>query len=461
MIYPKELQKRIPEIESIIASWPVQKPIDEVMSWILQFDDIDFDIAIRIIRNLNVIGPKDLESALSVAYSKLIRHSIEKDSKITNTNTVYLTFGSAAKSGSMIAYHFRNINGLASEYFLSQESLGLIKDGKISNLVLLDDIIASGNQSSKLLHSVSDTARKLGINNIYVLTAIGFKTGIDKIANTQLADVFAAIEYDDCDTVNSKDSSFYSGMTYEARQTAYQKLTNKYKGIGFEGLGALLSFYYNTPNTTLHCIWNSSNGWIPLFQRKFDLNIEGPKTYSVDDLTRLNTAEVEVKKNECNIYVEGKLEELFLQELAKQHNKFGYESLNIISIGPFYSQPLVEELRKLAEKTYFVTTEPLDNETPHIQNIKASVGEDNITYMKPVLTNFDITKVQEAETFSKILDWDFINEKEDESYKWYLIESKLFKKAVMTYRIDNIRELVEHCSIEGAFDDVINILKKK
>ncbi len=41
---------------------------------------------------------------------------------------------------------------------------------------------------------------------------------------------------------------------------------------GYGGIGALLVFYYNTPNTTLPIVWSSLNGWIPLFRRVNRIN---------------------------------------------------------------------------------------------------------------------------------------------------------------------------------------------
>ena len=43
-----------------------------------------------IIGNLNVIGSADLNIALNVAYSKLLRHAQEKGNKISTTNTLYM-----------------------------------------------------------------------------------------------------------------------------------------------------------------------------------------------------------------------------------------------------------------------------------------------------------------------------------------------------------------------------------
>ena len=169
MKYPKYLENRIEEISSVVKSWPVEKSLEEVMAWVLQFEKNDYDLALRVLKNLNVIGANDLNVALTVAYSKLLRHALEKDNRISNENTLYMPIGNDGKSGAMIAYSFRMINGLSSAYFFSKDNLQLVKAGKIKNLVLLDDIIATGDQSSKQLVEVAEKARTLGIQNIYAI----------------------------------------------------------------------------------------------------------------------------------------------------------------------------------------------------------------------------------------------------------------------------------------------------
>lgn len=63
MKYPKNLECKLPEIKEIVKSWPFEKKIDEVMAWIMQFEKEDYDIAIRTLRCLNVIGSDELNSA--------------------------------------------------------------------------------------------------------------------------------------------------------------------------------------------------------------------------------------------------------------------------------------------------------------------------------------------------------------------------------------------------------------
>ena len=260
MKYPKYLEVRLQEIREVVESWPIDKPIEEVMSWILQFESSHYDLALRVIKNLNVIGPDDLNIALSVAYSKLLRHAREKDDNISIGNTLYMPIGSDGKSGAMVAYNFRMINDLSSSYFMSKDTFEFVKEGKIRNLVLVDDIIATGDQSGQQLKEIAEKARSLGIKNVYLVTAFGYRKGIDRLRDTQVADVFSAVEYDDRDTVMNLDSLFYDNLPHDQRRQYWEAISKYYGGYGYSSnnngpIGGLIAFYYNTPNCTLNMIW--------------------------------------------------------------------------------------------------------------------------------------------------------------------------------------------------------------
>lgn len=455
MKYPKYIENRKAEILKTIASWPIEKNIAEVFTWLLQFDSTDYDLAIRIINNLNVIGADELNSALAISYSKLLRHANERGVKISKENTIYIPFGSAGKSGAMIAYNFRLINGLNSAYFLSKDTIGLIKEGQIKNLVLIDDIIASGDQSSGQVKEIAEKALSLGISNIFVITAFGFKEGISKVSETELIDVFSAIEYDKCDTVQSLDADFYNGIPYDKRKSYMERLTNNYKGLGYNGIGALITFFYNTPNCTLNSVWNNNNGWIPLFPRKHDLNNKAPELYEFEELLKEDEKDIKVEKNDLSIYVEGKTVELFLSEMAKRNNDFGFPGLKIVSIGPFYQKSLIDILSKFSEKVLFITDDDNDKEDNiHNRNMRDAVGDKPLLTMGSIISYFDMKKIADNPNLQKILDQGYFDENTPLQTKYTLIETRLFKRAVANYRFSNMQELLDNCADTNKIDEL-------
>lgn len=463
MKYPKYLESRKAELETIISKWPIGRSLSDVMSWILQFESSDYDLALRVLRNMNVISSDDLNSALTIAYSKLLRHARKNGDNLTTDNTIYMAIGTDGKSGAMIAYNFRMINQLSSAKFFSGDTIGLLKDGNIKNVVLVDDIIASGDQSSEQVKEIAEKVLKLGIQNIYVVSAFGFKKGIEKVSKTQVADVFSAVEYDDCDTVESMDSFFYDGLAYDKRQAYKDKLKNNYKGLGYQDIGGLIAFYYNTPNCCIGSVWKSENSWIPLFPRMFDGKAKKPELYELDKLIAQSEKDgeqtsVTQDSSQCNIYVEGKVMELLIRELAERYNRFDYPTLSVVSIGPFYSSDLIEALRKHSPISFFVTNEPEDSKTPHATNIKNAVKDANLVRLRSVMEYFDTEKIKTSEKFSKVIDRSIFDDEVSEETRNSLLEIKLFKPQ---FRSDNMKELINNCADEDRIKELIEKFKKQ
>ncbi|MPT34849.1 MAG: phosphoribosyltransferase [Flavobacterium sp.] len=455
MKYPIEIEKRIPEIESIITKWPVKRNIEEVINWILQFDTDDFDLAFRIIRNLNVIGPENLNSALSISYSKLMRYVRNKGINLSLKNTLYASIGGASKSGSMISYNFRLINELSSANFLDEKSIIYLEERKIDNLVLVDDIIASGEQSSKGLVEIAEKVLPLGVKNIFVLTAVGFKFGIKKVQDTGLAYVFSALEYDEKDSIISLDSKFYDGLTYSQRKATSEKLSS-YKGTGYGNIGALIAFYYNTPNCTLNCIWTDNHGWIPLFPRIS--NVSGIDKHYPELEVALTKKQDDKPKSSFTIFVEGKIDEIFFEELGKKYDKFGFENFDVISIGPFYSKKLIDSLKLLSEK-YALIVEKEEFETGHSRKVKEVVDSDSLIIMDKMICYFDLEKILKSEYFENIIDKD-IFEKDPENVATYL-DIKLLKKTSPYNREANIRELISNFLLTENANKLITEIKDR
>lgn len=167
---------------------------------------------------MNVIGNDDLNNALEIAYSKLMRKAIEKGTRIKGDNTLFAGIGEGGKSGSMISYHFRIMNELSEENFLSDETFKYIEKGLVENIILVDDILSTGSQAKKEIEEITKHVLSLGVKNIFLLTVCGMCDGIKMVEDETKAYVFSAFEYSKDDTVMSLDSRFYEGIAYEKRK---------------------------------------------------------------------------------------------------------------------------------------------------------------------------------------------------------------------------------------------------
>lgn len=373
MKHPRSISALLSEVEKIVDSWPVEVPVGDVVRWMLQFDVEDFDLALRVIRNLNVVGDADLRSALSVAYSKLMRKAVEKNARITNRNTLFAGIGDAGKSGSMIAYHFRMTNPISEENFLHDESMEYIERGLVENLVLIDDFIATGRQATDEINELAKRVTPLGVKNIFVLAVCGMREGIEEVQNETKAYTFSAFEYDTKDTVASLDSAFYSGLEHKDRSAMLERLRHygrfcqEKNPLGYGAIGGLVAFYYNTPNSTVPVVWSDNNDWIPLFRRvrringisayysQFDRALkqkasEGRNTK--DQSERRSNAEREPPR-ETTLFVEGKTDEIFFDILTNEHRlaeRAGLERIDVVALGVGVTIP--ERLLDVLTKSY-------------------------------------------------------------------------------------------------------------
>ncbi|EIA3186782.1 TPA: phosphoribosyltransferase [Vibrio parahaemolyticus] len=462
MKYPVEIEKKLSEINDVIKDWPKNKNLEDVITWMLQFDNEDFDFAYRIIKNLNVIGPEELNSALAISYSKLMRRAKSKNINISLKNTMFAAIGGASKSGAMIAYNFRLINELASANFLDDESIKYIEQGKIENLVLVDDIIATGDQSAKELQEIHELVIPLGVKNIFVLTAVGMKSGLKKVKDTELAEVFSALEYDEHDTLNSLDSKFYEGLSYEERKATFAKI-GKYYGLGYKGVGALITFYYNTPNCTVQSVWNNKYGWLPLFERVSGVTGIDKHYPSLEKATPNPKPGDDKDDQSLTLFVEGKTDEVFYEALAEKYDNFGLKKIDCIPLGLMFSEKLIESLHKLA-KRHLLIVESDERMKSRYEKIKGIIGDDKFLEMDEMFSYVDCQAVITSEEFNDyfandVFPLDLFAESFEADKR--MLSVRLIRKCHPENRERNIKIIVEKYLLEDKIQKLIESIKLK
>jgi hypothetical protein len=345
MRYPKSIADEIESIESVVSTWPgdIEVTVEDVLKWVLQFDDADVGLAMRVIRNLNVVGQRDIDRGLQIAFSKLVRKAVEKGSRITGINTLYAAIGDVGKSGAMIGYHLRRNASISEENFLNEDTFAHVVEGHVENIVLLDDVIGTGKQATEAIEELTEAVLPLGVKNIFVLSVCGMRGAIEEIEEKTKAYTFSAFEYEGIDTAASLDSAFYDGVAHEERDRLRQRLTDYGRisyaknPLGFGGLGGLLVLPYNTPNFTLPIIWSDANQWIPLFRRVRRVN--GIQAYykqfkkAVKDKAVVpDSVPLPDSRPAITLFVEGKRDEVFFDEVVSSGALRGFESAGSVSV---------------------------------------------------------------------------------------------------------------------------------
>lgn len=469
MKYPKTLTNKINEVKTIVDSWNVQIPVSEVIKWMMQFDNTDFELAFRIIKNLNVIGYDELKSGLNIAYSKLERKSIDKNTKISSKNTLFAGIGEGGKSGAMISYNFRMINELSEENFLDEDSFIHIEEGRIENIVLVDDIISTGNQAIKEIQKLTESLVPLGVKNIFLLTAVGMKHGIKKVEDETGAYVFSAFEYDETDTVISFDSEFYDGLEFGERRFLkerleyYGKICSPKSPLGYGGVGGLIVFYYNTPNSTIPHVWSFLNSWLPLFKRTVRINGIDSYYKQFDNL-KSQKPKSKTSKEELTLFVEGKNEEMFFELIPNRlKTVFEIEKLNVIALGGgSYSEKLIDNLNKTETQYLFVIEDDPFAPNSYNSKIEQIFKDKPHVKMKQLSEYLDIEAILKDEDFSKVLNRDSSKEIDINSREFKReFEMKLFRRYPNYYRETVMKRLVPKYLDEKKVDDLLEEMKKK
>lgn len=437
MKYPISLSQCMNEVKEIVNQWPVEKDLAQVLNWLMQFDNEDIELGVRIIKNLNVIGFEDLNTALTIAYSKLERMAIDKNTRITSKNTLFAGIGDSAKSGAMIGYNFRIINELSVDNFMNDDSLNFLEAGVIDNIVLIDDIVGTGRQATEEIKLLTQKVTPLGVKNIFLLTAVGMKEGINAISTNTKAHVFSAFEYSELDTVTCLDSPFYDGIPHEDRKDArnrleyYGKITNN-SSLGYGGVGALIAFYYNTPNISIPIIWGAKNSWLPLFKRAVKINginsyykqIESSITKKKKDKETLKG-----KENEFTIFVEGKTDELFFDYIITRiEDNIHYEKINVISLGGFNSKKLIDNITLLNKHCLFIIEDDQNAPRGMIEKFKNNIGDNSYLLVQSFIYFLNIDSLSQTERWDSLVSQVSIKNDIRYSKKMNRLEREIFMR---------------------------------
>lgn len=368
---PASVSKELERIEKVVRSWPIPFSVDHAIRWVLQFDSDDYSLALRILENVDVLAQRDLRSAFEIAQAKLERAAIEKGTPIKRSNTLYAGVGQASKSGAVMAYHYRQAAELPEGDFFFLDDEEQIDFAKIENIVLLDDVIGTGKSVSTDIAQIAAEVHTLEKSrNIFVLTVAGYAEGIGNVIEDTGASVISALEYSSKDTVKDFDAPFYDGLSVAGRSKALDRIKRYCRiasrsDLGYGDIGGLLVFDHNTPNTSLPIIWARGNGWIPLFPRAVRLHGSAKVLKAVEEERKTETvAQPQVVPQvvradlEVTLFVEGKMDEVFVDALRAQRHlaqRLGVKDVSAVALGGLaQSERLFELLRDSRKHAIFI-----------------------------------------------------------------------------------------------------------
>ena len=272
MILPSlEQQEYIEDIISTRLNSSIK--YSHVLRWLSNFDDSEQDLATEI---LSKIDYSPYDRILSVVQSKIKRIALKPMGKC-----VFSPIGESGKSGGHVLYTCQQIQRESSVYVNHiEEALSKLSSPN-DVIVLVDDIIGSGNTFCSWLKEKLNKG-EIGnqLNNLIVqsriklISIVVLEKGKRKI-NSEYSTIDVLGE--DTRKLFLQTRSIFGGHVRMKRYREfcykYGKLLSKRWPLGYENSQALIVFDHATPNNTLPIIWSDSciagrnTAWYPLFPR--------------------------------------------------------------------------------------------------------------------------------------------------------------------------------------------------
>jgi len=238
----------------------------------------------KLLQNITFYNEKQIREKLTVIHS-YVRRSMRffiKEGEKSTREILLSSFGQPAKSGSSFARMYATENKVISTNVASLNDIPktLEKNERISTLVFIDDIIASGGSIIDSLKNLSNTCGEaISAKNLKVVvaTVCGLESGKEAIEKEARQLPFK-VEVYTCDTLDDSTRCFTKESLFiendlernKAKEIALKygtKLQRK-NPLGYDGGQLLVVFPDTCPNNSLPILWCSSNSsWFPLFRR--------------------------------------------------------------------------------------------------------------------------------------------------------------------------------------------------
>jgi hypothetical protein len=248
-------------------------PLEE---WLKQFKTPqDRAMAEKLFNNMLYLDIKDMRTG-----AKELHTWLTKEEGIDPECTGFVALGKG-KSGDLFRYFYRQVNELKEKNMVSPDQLYQLEPNRrYKTLVLLDDFIGKG--VSAMLYMKPYRAILAQYQQIYLLSLVGFKDGKELIETyypnlkikfwkepKALQDPTNP-QFTDNDRRQLPDflEKYGRPLCYPKAEREHQKVTP----YGYENAGALVAFFFNTPNNAPPIFWSNSNGWKPIFPRYGGIN---------------------------------------------------------------------------------------------------------------------------------------------------------------------------------------------
>ena len=282
------------EVVDLVARWPLYQgqrlTEDRVRAWINQ---VETNVARRqlfkLLQNVRFVTDDHVQEAFQGTYASIRRRLplFVQTKRTQRRHDILVTFvGGAAKSGAHYARQFAKANRIAHTNVVAPERLDneLRKgpDDRISGVVVVDDMIGTGNTLIADLNSRTEVLHQLGVGSSIPLFVCVFCATVEGEASVRrhVGRTFPDGDLDVCEVLDERHYAFSDELAFWDSEWEKEKAkslvtelgarVDRRRPLGYRGQGLLLTFSRNCPNNSLPILFGNGRGdarWTPLFPR--------------------------------------------------------------------------------------------------------------------------------------------------------------------------------------------------
>ena len=283
------------EIGVLVDSWDLyqgrQITSDDVRAWIQQVDsNVERRILFKILENVRFLREPEVREKFEQAHRR-IRFKLPafvKRSRAQRREDIFITYADGpGKSGAHYASIYAAVNEIASTNIVVPSevvsAVGSVEPGKQVGVVLVDDMLGTGNNMVERLSALSAGFREAGIGTVIPLSVAvlcGTSKG-ESVVRAFLEREMANADLEVCETIGEGSFAFPEGLGFwksvEEKNVAKTLAgdlgvrVQKRNPLGYGEQGLLLTFSRNCPNNSLPILHGNGRGeksWRAIFPRR-------------------------------------------------------------------------------------------------------------------------------------------------------------------------------------------------
>ncbi len=283
------------EIATLADSWDLYQgrkiTSEDIRSWIGQVNThVERRLLFKILQQVKFVGDQEIREKFEHAHRR-IRSKLPtfiKRSRAARRDDIFVACGDGlGKSGAYYASMYLNVNEIASTNsgVVSEvvAAISSVESGKQVGVVLVDDILGTGNNMIERVRALERQFSEAGIGTLIPLSIVVlYGTSEGEVAVREfLQHEMENADLEVCEIIHDDNIAFQKGLGFwdseEEKDMAKSLVRNlgvrvqKRSPLGYGGQGLLLTFSRNCPNNALPILYKNGRGehiWRAIFPRQ-------------------------------------------------------------------------------------------------------------------------------------------------------------------------------------------------